>query len=72
MDLGIEGRRAAIAGASAGLGLSTAKALAAEGVRVAICGRDAGRIEAAAKQIGELATPLVADVSTEDGAQDFV
>lgn len=72
MDLGIEGRCAAVAGASAGLGLATARALAAEGVRVAMCSRDAGRIEAAAKQVGELATPLVADVSTEAGADDFI
>ena len=37
MDLGIAGRRAAVAAASKGLGLGVAKALAAEGVRVAIC-----------------------------------
>jgi 3-oxoacyl-[acyl-carrier protein] reductase len=72
MDLGIEGRCAAVAGASAGLGLATAKALAAEGVRVAMCSRDAGRIEAAAKEVGDLATPLVADASTEQGAEDFI
>ena len=72
MDLGIEGRCAAIAGASSGLGLAVASSLAAEGVRVAICSRDAERIEAAAGVIGERAIPLVADVSTEPGARDFV
>ena len=51
-------------GASKGLGLATAKALAAAGVQVAICSRDGNRIEEAAKAIGPLATPLVADVST--------
>src|ERR687891_48415 len=51
MDLGISGRRAAVAAASAGLGLACARALAAEGVRVALCGRDAYRIEAAASSI---------------------
>jgi len=72
MDLGISGRRAAVAGASSGLGLATAQALAAEGVRVAICGRDRARIDAAAKTIGPLAVPIVADVSTPDGATSFV
>jgi 3-oxoacyl-[acyl-carrier protein] reductase len=72
MDLGIEGRGAAVAGASAGLGLGTARALAAEGVRVVMCSRDAGRIETAAKQVGGLATPVVADVSTAEGAEEFV
>jgi 3-oxoacyl-[acyl-carrier protein] reductase len=72
MDLGISGRRAAVAGASAGLGLATAKALAADGVRVAICGREAKRVEAARVELGGDAVGLVADVSTPEGATDFV
>ena len=72
MDLGIRGKRAAVAGASAGLGLATARALAADGVRIAICGRDRARIEAAARAIGEHAVPLVVDVSTPAGAAQFV
>ncbi len=72
MNYGIEGRRAAVAAASGGLGLATAKALADEGVTVAICSRSQERIYAAAKEIGPLAVPLVADVSTEEGAAAFV
>ena len=72
MDLGIAGRRAAVAAASQGLGFSSAAALAAEGVRVAVCSRDQGRIEEAAKRIGGDAVPLVADVGTPDGASGFV
>jgi len=71
MDLGIAGRTAAVAGASSGLGLASARALAAEGVRVAICSRDRERIEAAAATI-EGAVPIVADVSTVEGARGFV
>ena len=72
MDLGISGRAAAIAGASSGLGLATAQALAREGVRVAICGRDADRLERAAATIeGEVVT-VVADVSSAAGASAFV
>jgi 3-oxoacyl-[acyl-carrier protein] reductase len=70
--LGIEGRTAAIAGASAGLGFAAAHALAAEGVRVAICGRDRARIDDAAARIGNGAIALVADVGTPDGATGFV
>ena len=71
MDLGIAGRRAAVAAASKGLGLGLARALAAEGVRVAICGRNRATIDAAAAGIGPDAVPLVADVSNVEGAAGF-
>jgi 3-oxoacyl-[acyl-carrier protein] reductase len=72
VDLGISGKRAAVAAASIGLGFASAKALANEGVHVAICGRDRKRVDAAAKAIGHDAVPLVRDVSTADGGQEFV
>ena len=49
MDLGIRGRCAAVAGASSGLGLAIAAALAAEGVDVSIASRDPDRLDAAAE-----------------------
>lgn len=72
MDLGISNRTAAVAGASAGLGFASAKALAQEGVRVAICSRDATRVAEAAQRIGNSCVGIVADVSTLQGGQDFV
>jgi 3-oxoacyl-[acyl-carrier protein] reductase len=72
MDLGISGRTAAVAAASSGLGLASAVALANEGVRVAICGRDKDRVDEAIATIGHDAIGLVADVSTPDGATRFV
>ena len=72
MDLGIAGRTAAIAGATGGLGFASANVLAAEGVRVAICGRDRGRVDDAVGRIGHDAVGIVADVSTPDGAAGFV
>ena len=45
MDLGITGRIALITGGSSGLGHACAEALAAEGVRVAICARGRERVE---------------------------
>jgi len=72
MDLGISGRCAAVAAASSGLGFAAAEALAGEGVRVAICSRDAERIDAAAARIGSAATPFVCDVATIAGATSFI
>ena len=72
MDLGISGRRAAVAAASGGLGFAVADALAHEGVQVAICGHNRDRIEAAAAKIGRDVIPLVCDVSTAEGGESFV
>jgi 3-oxoacyl-[acyl-carrier protein] reductase len=69
MDLGIAGRRAAVAAASRGLGLATAVALAGAGVDVAICGRRRDAVEEAAARHGLV--PLVADVGTVAGATEF-
>src|SRR4051794_15871705 len=72
MELGISGKRAAVAAASSGLGLGSGKALAAEGVRVAICGRDRARVEEAAGVIGGECVPLVCDVGNASGGEAFV
>lgn len=72
MELGITGKRAAVAAASSGLGLGSAKALAAEGVTVAVCGRDRGRIEEAAAAIGPGTVPIVCDVASAAGGERFV
>lgn len=72
MDLGISGKRAAVAASSAGLGLASARALAEAGVRVAICGRDADRLAAAAATLPDDTVVLTADVGTVAGATAFV
>lgn len=51
MDLGLQGKKAAVAASSAGLGLGAAKALAIDGVQVAISGRDADKLAAAKAEI---------------------
>jgi 3-oxoacyl-[acyl-carrier protein] reductase len=62
MDLGLKDCKAFVAGASRGLGLACAKALAGEGARVFVCARDAGAIARAAAEIGA-AGHAAADVS---------
>lgn len=67
MDLGIAGRAALVTGSSTGLGFASALALAAEGVDVAITGRDTGRLTVAAEQIeaetGRKALVLPGDIT---------
>lgn len=70
MDLGIAGRRAAVAAATGGLGHACAEALVAEGAVVTICGSDPGRARAAAERLG--AGWVVADLARPEGAERFV
>ena len=72
MDLGLSGRRAAVAASSRGLGFACAAALAAEGARVAVCGRSEADVRAAADRIGPESVPLVTDVGSAAGAGRFV
>ncbi len=72
MDLGIQGKKAAVAAASTGLGFGCARALLEDGAEVAICSRNEERIREAAAELGAGAVPIVADMSTEDGARSFV
>ncbi len=55
MDLGLKGRTAIVSGASSGLGLATAEALAAEGANVTMFARRREVLEREAERIGALA-----------------
>ncbi len=55
MDLGLKGRTAIVCGASSGLGLAAAEALAEEGANVAVFARRRELLEREANRIGALA-----------------
>ena len=63
MDLGLTGRTALVSGASSGLGLATAEALAEEGANVVLFARRAEQLEENAARLGGVA--VVGDL-TED------
>jgi len=71
MDLQIEGKKAIMAGGSAGMGRATAERLAEAGVELYITARREERLVQAAKEIsdkhGTKVTPVVADSSKEEG-----
>lgn len=76
MDLRFEGRRVLVVGASAGIGLATARMLAAEGARVAIASRSQGAITEAAAAIGaetaNAPVPIAADITFAGEAERLV
>ncbi len=59
----LTGKVALITGASSGIGRAMARAVAAEGLRVALVGRSAERLEAVADEIGGDALALPADLT---------
>ena len=62
MDLQLQDKRAVITGASRGIGLAIARALSAEGARVAIVGRDVAALDRAAGELGPGTVTAVCDV----------
>ncbi len=76
MDLGIRGRRAIVCASSQGLGLACAQALAREGVALVVNGRDAAKLEAAARAIeeehGVPVEPVVADLNVQTDRERLI
>lgn len=69
MDLQLKNKTALVTGATAGIGLAIARTLAREGARVAITGRSQDKLDAAVETIGAAVTPILADLSTPEGAR---
>jgi len=75
VETGLRGRRALVTAASRGLGFASARALAAEGCRVAISSSNEERIQAAAETLrkeGHDVVARVADLKQADQCRDLV
>ena len=76
METGIQGKIAAVAASSKGLGFACAMELAREGASVAICSRDRERIDEAARVIheetGAVVFATVVDVSSQEECLRFI
>jgi len=71
MDLGLRDKRCLVTGSTAGIGLETARMLAAEGAHVTVTGRDADRVAQARADTGAV-KGIAADLSRPDDAARLV
>ena len=72
MNLGLEGRVAAVTGGSHGLGYAITEGLLAEGFRVAICSRNGTRLSEAAAKLGAAVFAQTADVAKPGQVEAFI
>ncbi len=68
MDLKLNDKTALVTGATAGIGLEIARALAAEGAKVFVTGRSQDKLDAALAAIGGKVEGVLADAATAEGA----
>ena len=77
MNLGLQGKLAAVTGSTAGIGLAIATTLADEGARVVINGRTQARVDSALEKLrmrnrGAEFTGVAADLGTASGVDKFL
>lgn len=72
MDLGLTGAPALVTGGNRGIGLAVARALAAEGARVALLGRDPEALARSATVVGAGTLTVVADTTDDTAVRSAV
>lgn len=77
MDLGLKDKRVLVTGSTAGIGLATARALAAEGAHVTVNGRTQARVDSAIDELrgdlpGATVTGIAADLSSSEGCEILI
>jgi NAD(P)-dependent dehydrogenase (short-subunit alcohol dehydrogenase family) len=72
MDLQLEGKRAFVTGGTRGIGLAVARALANEGVDVAVAARDQSRLEAAVDDLRSSTGRRIVPISVETSGDESV
>src|SRR6202050_2939447 len=77
MDLQLKGKKALVTGSTAGIGLATARGLAAEGASVVVNGRTEKRVDSAVSEIrkahpGADVSGIAADVSNAAGCAKLI
>ena len=68
----VRGKVAMITGASSGIGLATAEALARAGARVALVARSADKLQAAAARLGRGTIAVAADLTATDASEEVL
>ena len=68
----LQDRNVLVTGGASGIGLATARRFVAEGARVALLDRDGDRLAEAARELGEAACAVRADVTSEDEVRSAV
>jgi len=72
LELGLDGARALVGGASSGLGLAIAETLSAEGVSVALAARRSEEVEAIARRLPNKSVGIGVDLASSSGPAEAV
>ena len=77
MIIDLSGQTALVTGSTGGIGLAIARGLADAGATVVVCGREAGRVDAALASLrdtraGTQARGVVADAGTAEGCRALI
>jgi ribitol 2-dehydrogenase len=72
MDRSLSGKVAVVTGASSGIGLATARALADAGALLVVAARSTEKLEQAARELGGATTAIAADVTSTKEVDDLM